>query len=241
MNRTEEYRRIVNNQQVIQNTNEPEDSTTAPLLNIAKELRTSINSCYISLKNRRAHDYTEIENTIGDLVKKSNRILELIEEIAENNKYLEGVAINIKSVVKRTEIKLEERKSKKIRPTLNIALEPEKSTAVVKTKPVQMQILHEENERILERVRYTEREIAQIRRKVSEIDTLQRLITQELYVQDERIDVILNNTSTATVDVKISRTYIRNSEEKKQVAKRFISLFVMILSIVLLVLHHSNK
>ncbi|EIJ93497.1 hypothetical protein NEPAR06_0542 [Nematocida parisii] len=240
MDRTQEFKKDVAATGITQLSNTIEESSITGFLSITKELRISLNSCYTSLINRRAYDYTEIENMIKSLVKESTKATELIEP--ENEcKYTNGIISNIKAIVKRTEIKLEERKSKKIQSSLNIALEPEKSSSVVRPKPVMLQVLHEENERILERVRCTEREVAQIRRRVSEIDTLQRLITQELYVQDERIDVILHNTAAASVDVKISRTYIRNAGAKKKVAKRFISLLIMILSFVLLMLHYLNK
>ncbi|KAI5191844.1 hypothetical protein NEMIN01_1699 [Nematocida minor] len=241
MDRTEEYRRnSLGNSSTHSFVSNKIDNNTNTFLNIAKDLRVSLNTCYSALAGKRG-DYLEVEKTVKELSKESNRVIELLQSLDEVSKFLEGVIANIRTAVKKTEIKLEERKSKKLRPSLNIALEPERSTPTVKTKPVMMQILQEENVRILERVRCTEREIVQIRRKVSEIDILQKLITQELYIQDERIDIILHNTSAASVDVKISRTYIKNAGEKKKVAKRFISLFIMILSIVLLILHYLNK
>ncbi|KAH9386562.1 uncharacterized protein NEMAJ01_1458 [Nematocida major] len=240
MNRTEEYRRNVLDGGISQKSVEAPDGSVNSVLSIAKELRNSLSACHAALVNRHTHDYSDVESTVKELVAGGSKAVDMMEAM-EESKYLEGVAHNIRALMKRTEMKLEERKSRRVRPSLNIALEPEKSTSTAKTTPVQMQVLHEENERILERVRCTERELVQVRRRVSEIDVLQKLITQELYVQDERIDVILSNTTTASIDVKISRTYIRNAQEKRQAAKRFISLFVMILSIVLLFLHHSNK
>lgn len=239
MDRTEEFKRCVAATEIEQIEVTDEESNITTFLRIAKELRMALYSCYTSLLNRRTHDCTELENMINTLAGESTKAAKLIEDEGEN-KYLEGVMVTIKALLKRTEIKLEEQKSKRIRPSLNIALEPEKSSVTVKPKPVMMQVLHEENERILEKVRYTEREVVQIRRRVSEIDILQKLITQELYIQDERIDVILHNTASASVDVKISRTYIRNAEDKKKTAKRFISLFIMILAFVLLILHCSS-
>lgn len=249
MDRTEEYKSYQkeNTGREEKDSNPGTENSTHRFLSIAKELRTSLNSCYTSLESKRAQATSEIEHTIKSLSQESIRIIDLLNSLEDQTEYIEHVVKNIRAVVKKTEIKLEERKSKRItkQSTLNLVLEPEKAKVSPKTreemKGGMMQVLQEENTRILERVRCTDREIVQIRRRVSEIDTLQRLITQELFIQDERIDIVLNKTAIASVDVKISRAYIKNSGAKKKVAKRFISLFIIILSIVLLILYYSHK
>ncbi|KAI5162720.1 hypothetical protein NEAUS03_2076 [Nematocida ausubeli] len=238
MDRTKEFRDTINTTGITQQNNSIQDSPLTSLLNISRDLRITLNSAYTELKTKRIINYSEFEPTIRSGIQECIKTIHLLEQ--NNITYYKNIITNLLSLIKRTEIKLEEVKAKRTRVSLNIALEPERSS-VVKPKPILLQTLQEENDRILERARLSDRELLKINRKVSEIDVLQRLITEELFLQDERIDVIINKTKTASVDVKISRGYLRKGTESKSRMKGFISLFIMILSIVLIILHLGNK
>lgn len=249
MDRTSEYRshQKENKKEGETDSNLQTEDSTHSFLSIARDLRSSLAECYLALKDKRTNVTGEMEESIKSLSEESVKIVSLLNRLENRTEFIDAVVVNLSAAVKRTELKLEDRKSKRLNKpvSLSLVLEPEKAKVSPKgrgePKGVMMQVLQEENVKILEKVQSREREMIQIRRRISEIDTLQKLITQELFIQDERIDVVINNATAASVDVKISRAYIKNAGEKKKVAKRFISLFIMILSIVLLILYYSNK
>ncbi|OAG29330.1 hypothetical protein NEDG_01403 [Nematocida displodere] len=238
MDRTAEFRRVSQapSADVLQ---EDSDSPAIHALQSAKELKNSLLEYTGRIERATSQEYADIEKEAAATVSQVPALLALLYEIEteENALFIGGVATCLKIMLQRTEIKLESKRHKTRRSTLNIALEPEKAPSIVKIAPVMLQMLQEENVKILERVQYSDREVTHVRRQISEIDTLQKLITQEIFSQDERIDSVLGKTGLATQDVRISRTYIRNAGEKRKSARRFLSLLFLIFAVMILLLH----
>jgi len=241
MDRTDEYTKIISAFKTKERAT-AEEHPSIPALKSAKELRMSLRAYSSALEKATTSEYLEIEKVLVPIIEKVQEVLELLEDVTteENFLFVEGVKANIKTEAQNVEMKLENRRSKRRRGALNVTLEPERAPSALKSPPVMMQMLYEENERILENVRYTEKEVMQVRRKISEIDTLQKLITQEIFTQDERIDIVMGKSAVSYVDVKISRTYIKNAGDKRRNARRFLSLLILIFSIMILLLHLSS-
>ncbi|KAI5185090.1 hypothetical protein NEHOM01_0595 [Nematocida homosporus] len=240
MDKTEEF-------WVLATQNQPKDRCTSPIdplataISLATEQREALISCYNAIDRATSAEYAEIERSVKVSESQEESLKTVLESIMteDNSMFLNGIALALHTVLQKVRGKLETKRHRKRRSTLNIALEPEKAPST-RTPPPMMQLLREENERILESVQYTEREVATIQRKISEIDTLQKLITQEIFSQDERIDTILTKTTSASVDVRISKNYLRSATERRKASRRFLSMLILIFALVLLLLHFSK-
>lgn len=236
MNRTEEFRRL-SIQYAPGNTKKDLD-VLPPVMEMAARQRKALSECYSALASISSGGYLEIEKAAKEAQAQEEILSQLLTEYTteETEEFIEGILHSLKLSLRKVQSRLESQRHKKRRGVLNIALEPEKAPATKKTQKL-LQILHEENERILESVQYSERELASIQRQISEIDTLQRLITQEIFSQDERIDIVLSKAASATVNVKISKNYLRNAAERRKASRRFLSVLIFVLSIIILLLH----
>ncbi|KAI5181260.1 hypothetical protein NEOKW01_1479 [Nematocida sp. AWRm80] len=240
MDRTEELRAI-STKQTVTGTGHKEKEIPRTI-EISKDLKCSLSEYNKIISRCTSSEYIETEKNIRETISQIKDVIELLEGISTeaNSLFIEGIIYSLKLTVSQSQTKLESKRYKERKSTLNIALEPEKAPSTIKTAPVMMHMLQEENELMLKRIQYTEREIIQVRRKLSEIDVLQKLIAQELFSQDERIDVILEKTHTSTMDVKISRTYLKNAGEKRKSLRRFVSILVLIFSLMILLLHSTK-
>ncbi|KAI5173135.1 hypothetical protein NEFER03_2104 [Nematocida sp. LUAm3] len=240
MDRTKEFR-ILAKEELPEQKEEQESSLLLEALDLAKEQILSLFKLYSTVDRASSSEYAEIERATKSLVSQEESIHILLDQQAtgENLLFVEGIYVAMHRSLRKLQEKIEAKRSRKRKPTLNIALEPEKATPV-KHSPPMMQLLHEENERILESVQYIDREIVVVQRRISEIDTLQKLIAQEIFAQDERIDVILSKTTKSTVDVRISRNYLKTAIERKNSTRRFLSVLIFIFSIMIMSLHLSK-
>ncbi|KAI5190333.1 hypothetical protein NECID01_0925 [Nematocida sp. AWRm77] len=243
MDRTEEFRKLSNAFPSSVHKGEEEDSMGRVLVS-AKKIKKALHEYFCSVDRATSSEYMDIEQSLHGILPQAQKVVSLLKEVATEKNFLfaEGVVGALKLAVQRIEHKVEDKRYKRRKSTLNIALEPEFAppSISIKKSPGMLQLLHEENERILEKVQYTEKEVFHVRRKISEIDTLQKLISQEIFSQDERIDIILSKTTAASIDVKISRTYIKNAGEKRRVARQFLSMLILIFSFMILLLHFSR-
>lgn len=238
MDRTKQFLKLL--PQAPRDSRRPSDSSTLQndsAFRAAKHARAALLASLDTLKHAR--DHAEAEKEVSSILIQAWDVIDMLNGIAEegNREFISGIVAVIRTASQAAEIQLEGKRYALRKTTLNVALEPEKAPTQVRPPPVLMQMLKKENARILKRMQYSEREVTQVRRKISEIDSLQRLISQEIFSQDERIDMVLAKSTSSAINVKISKTYIKNANARIRSSKRFVSLFILIFSLVILLLH----
>lgn len=246
MDRTEELRKLL-----------PERETPAPksecsedvlsAMRCSGELKEALDQYSMQLDAVRQSDLDRLEKGIGSAMGKGLEIIDLLEEMegaGDELEFAEGIKVALMALIKSVEMKLEIRKQKTKRRFLNIALEPERPAQPRAERPQQprmAQLLQEESASILESAQFMDTEVTRARKRISEIDKLQKLINHEIFSQDERIDLVLHKTGGSVVDVKISKNYLKKGREGKKVVRRFIAIMILIFAIVLLILHFARR
>jgi hypothetical protein len=245
MDRTEELQRLAAGAGGPEGGEESEGELVG-VLRCSGEVKVSLDQLDRELETARLGEIERLVPEIKKAIEKGLKIVELLGEMEEEDdasEFTEGVRDALLHQIKGIEIRLEIRKHKTRRKYVDIALEPEKPEDI-KPQRVQgdmMQILQEENESILENRQSLSEELVVVRKKISEIDKLQKFIRHEIFSQDERVDQILHKTNSSTVDVKISKNYLKRGKKGRKSIRRLLSLLILILSLVILILHVSNK
>jgi len=245
MDRTEELKRLV------LKTNAPEQrgqesSELEGILRCSEEVKMSLDQLNAEMEAARTSEMERLSPEIRKVTEKGLKIIELLGEVGEEDdalQFTEGVRAALLHQIKNMEIRLEIKKHKTKRKRMDIALEPEKPEEIRpgRADGSAMQLLQEENDSILESRQSISEELVVVRKRISEIDKLQKFIHHEIFSQDERVDLVLHKTSNSIVDVRISKNYLKRGRERRKSIRRLVSILILIFSIVVLILHVSKK
>lgn len=181
-----------------------------------------------------------IEKNLNKVSEKVTQTLNLVEIDGSKDEILhfEGVKKIIQEMLIDTKIKLEKVKQKKT--SLDLELEPEKITKPCKKydtnlqEELQVERLEIMGNSLVERYRVT-------RQRLLEIESIQENISEQLNIQDERIDDVIGKMSDIYKSVKNSKNVINDENGSGSFIRRFITILFFCLTFMIIFLHVYYK